>query len=1357
MDLSAAVCWDGDEAARKSRCPLILHDAIAGRSVARAVAPLPRPEPFAQTAIFAQRYERELNISSQAGLGNSLNPDSDRLEAIIEARQRKRAQMAIEKSSRVTDALGTLSLGGGKGRTITSSLMGPGGTERTGRPSRHSGSSLAHDAEYIEQLELVYNHTIVKPDLRITELRQFHRPRLTYSVVRIDRPWQFQIRVARVSGKKGGVGANRGGASAAKADGHHVALYHAAMMGGGATSQAKIRNESDLSPSEGSLVLLEYVEERPPLQLSKGMAVKIVNYYRGDRSRCPISAGGGDRPTRKKRTAGDSANHQTNNAAAQATAPGEKVEKPPRLLGPNQEPQSNNQADGTIATNLIGLSTGLKKKKAVAEKKAKENKPALNVLPEGVTEILHPKVHGPFIGEVEDGTTQTGLITNMFAAPMFRHDAEPTDFLMVLGKKPSSKHTGPAALGVVLRPLPANTFTVGQIEPRIKVFAHNTTGEKHFSNLFTTYHIAKALTKAETKEDCGLRFEEVERLFPHTMIQSNALRGRLKQVASYDKNTQIWTTKVIGYDEDDYPGVEALGRRFSPEGVAANESAGAAVRRLCDLGINQMSQVASSVTSVAAAMVYLNGQLNAARERKSKMSKMVAIARSSKNNNTKSRQVALYERASSKLEAAWKEIRRKQEVARFIYEELQLAPWHLTAEFIDVHKNGQGTAMMRLTGLGDPSGLGEAYNFLRELDSKPNKATGNSDGALNAQIKKITGTQNDLRKLTMKQMASLLRSYGMGQKEIDKLKRWDRVHVIRDLSTKAASDGMGDGLERYARGEKMKLSDQKQMYRERIQEIWRRQRAALATDASELMARIPVTSTTPQAAAPTTADGDAATTAALQKQMESKDGDGDSDSDSEDDDFAAEFEEDMLDVHQTNQIVAAHVRGDGGGEDGESAGGAALSRQMGGDTQDLSKDARELAALKRQREEERAAQEGLLSKPGAQTNTNINKQSMIGRKVIRRRITKIHQDGTQTTTFKFIVDPHHVDRLLAKKKKDDHHSGKGGKDGGEADGSSKKKTRKKTKKVSTYDQYDSEKRATGHSMFEEEDEMDFALFHRSKPGLKFQLQKSTRVVTTGERGRKGGRSSISGMSTNDSHGGKLKAVRAPKLHLGKLKDPNSLEKRKKKRKIREEEADLYKPAHHRKGTSNRRERGAARERMPHVILADRIEMIRSSIEKRPKSGPFQRPVNRRHIPRYYEVISEPTDLQTIGAKTSRYEYKTAALFLRDLELMKSNAIKYNGPESELSKEAIAIYEFAKDTVEQNRSEFDSMEQAVKDQLGGGRKKQKKSSMPKSQTSMNNGRMSTANLVVDGISTTVNIGDEGFAGRFGDDSDSDDSD
>jgi hypothetical protein len=38
---------------------------------------------------------------------------------------------------------------------------------------------------------------------------------------------------------------------------------------------------------------------------------------------------------------------------------------------------------------------------------------------------------------------------------------------------------------------------------------------------------------------------------------------------------------------------------------------------------------------------------------------------------------------------------------------------------------------------------------------------------------------------------------------------------------------------------------------------------------------------------------------------------------------------------------------------------------------------------------------------------------------------------------------------------------------------------------------------------------------------------------------------------------------------------------------------LYSAAPHRKGTSNRRERGSARERMPHVIIRDRLESIRA--------------------------------------------------------------------------------------------------------------------------------------------------------------------
>jgi hypothetical protein len=70
----------------------------------------------------------------------------------------------------------------------------------------------------------------------------------------------------------------------------------------------KIKLESDLSAAERDLVIIEYCEERLPLQMAKGTGSKIINYDRGDKSRCPISAGGGDRPPKVKRSGGDS-NH----------------------------------------------------------------------------------------------------------------------------------------------------------------------------------------------------------------------------------------------------------------------------------------------------------------------------------------------------------------------------------------------------------------------------------------------------------------------------------------------------------------------------------------------------------------------------------------------------------------------------------------------------------------------------------------------------------------------------------------------------------------------------------------------------------------------------------------------------------------------------------------------------------------------------------------------------------------------------------------------------------------------------------------------------------------------------------------
>eukprot|EP00934_Nitzschia_sp_Nitz4_P004104 Nitzschia sp. Nitz4//scaffold390_size11914//842//8150//NITZ4_009014-RA/size11914-snap-gene-0.14-mRNA-1//-1//CDS//3329550186//4094//frame0 len=1251
IDFDNLVSWSGsvqDTQDKASNVPLILELGVAGQSIAKHVLPSHRPLPCVKSDEYQLRMQKDWDGGGDAAAATAaelskgtLHADKEKLERLIKHRQEKRRQMAKDKTNRVTEAMGTLNiLGSGRGRTITSSLMGPGGTERTGRPSRHVGANASHDNEYVEQLDMVTNHQLVR-DLGKVTLRQYHRPKLPLTIVRTSLIWQFNIRYIPATKKGGGPGAAGGG-------GDNSSSYQAMMMGthAGAISKAKLRTESDLSPTEGNLVLLEYSEERPPIPLTKGMASKIVTYYRGDKTRCPVSAGGGDRPTRRKRP-GDADTKQGNKGGPNGRAgsggdpSSNKPEMPPKMVGPNH-------ALTTTITDWVG-----KAPKKTRDDRGNERE-KIDILPEGVTEILHPKVHGPFIGEIEDGQAVTGLVSNLFVAPIYRHEPEQTDFLMILGRNSGASIAGRhETLSVILRDFPTSIFTVGQTEPRTRVFASGTQGEKNFIGPFVSYQIARALSRTESREGHGLRFDEIqERVLPNLGLAGNNLRQRLKHVANYDKNSQIWSTKAIGFE--DYPGVDALGKQISPEGVAAWEVASAAVRRLNDLGVNQLFAGSHTVSSVGVTMIYLAGQVNATRELARKMKKLVDVSRSNK--NISPLQLQYYEKAAAELDMIAKAVRQRHEVAKFIYEELQLAPWHLTGEFIDVHKKGEGTGMMKLTGLGDPSGIGEGYSFLREQDSKPSKSVGAGAMQQSAQMKKITGTEDDLRKLTMKQMARILRSYGMAQKQIDTLKRWDRVHVIRDLSTKAASDGIGDGLERFARGEKLKLSEQKQMYRDRIQVIWKRQLASLAIDSSD--GRLGGGDGAGGA-------GDGADEGAPSTDQPAKKDDIDKDeSDSEsDDDFMAAMEEEMLDRPEANMLVAAQAKESSGASGDTSLGQLRTATQ----DKDLSGDARELAALKRQREEERAAREGLSAVSAPKVERPNPHAPHVKRKIIRRRVTKTYPDGRQVTTFEFIVHPEKVGQIMARleQKEDDEPNRR------------------------ERPEYPPDEKQVGHSWFEDDDDFDFS--RGRGHGLKRR--------GAGRRGRTGTTA---------------KALpRKKDLQFGKLKNKVSTEQRLKKRKREEDELELYATVSKRKGTSNRKERGSIRERRPHVIMADRLEGIRAAVELRPSSVPFHKPVNRRILPQYYEKISHPIDLSTIRDKIQKYEYRTADAFLKDFELMKSNAIKFNGAGTLIAEEGCAIYDIVKEKVAESRAELTHLEEAVQEQMSGKPKKKKKKGSPKS--------------------------------------------
>ena len=104
------------------------------------------------------------------------------------------------------------------------------------------------------------------------------------------------------------------------------------------------------------------------------------------------------------------------------------------------------------------------------------------------------------------------------------------------------------------------------------------------------------------------------------------------------------------------------------------------------------------------------------------------------------------------------------------------------------------------------------------------------------------------------------------------------------------------------------------------------------------------------------------------------------DSDDDDDDFAAMMEMEMTSTGEANRLVAAQLRGN---DDGDAP-MRSIGRTL--DTEELSKEARELAALQRQREEERAMQEGLDQRSALRLTEKPKKKFQ---RCIRRKVTKV--------------------------------------------------------------------------------------------------------------------------------------------------------------------------------------------------------------------------------------------------------------------------------------------------------------------------------------------------------------------------------
>ncbi|XP_070491239.1 transcription initiation factor TFIID subunit 1 [Chironomus tepperi] len=93
------------------------------------------------------------------------------------------------------------------------------------------------------------------------------------------------------------------------------------------------------------------------------------------------------------------------------------------------------------------------------------------------------------------------------------------------------------------------------------------------------------------------------------------------------------------------------------------------------------------------------------------------------------------------------------------------------------------------------------------------------------------------------------------------------------------------------------------------------------------------------------------------------------------------------------------------------------------------------------------------------------------------------------------------------------------------------------------------------------------------------------------------------------------------------------------------------------------------------------QFMNTKLKIRQESFPFMKPVNKKTIKGYYDIIKNPMDLETMTKKIAAHRYHSRNDFLNDLHLIASNSEKFNGEDSKLTKEAKVLVDFAKSSLE----------------------------------------------------------------------------
>ncbi|GIX95370.1 transcription initiation factor TFIID subunit 1 [Caerostris extrusa] len=116
-------------------------------------------------------------------------------------------------------------------------------------------------------------------------------------------------------------------------------------------------------------------------------------------------------------------------------------------------------------------------------------------------------------------------------------------------------------------------------------------------------------------------------------------------------------------------------------------------------------------------------------------------------------------------------------------DEVKAAPWNTTRAFISAMK---GKCLLQLTGVADPTGCGEGFSYVR-VPNKPQQSKEECSSQTPAK-KTVTGTDADLRRLSLSNAKQLLRKFNVpeeenkpkaGEEAMSKFARGNRVQHCR--------------------------------------------------------------------------------------------------------------------------------------------------------------------------------------------------------------------------------------------------------------------------------------------------------------------------------------------------------------------------------------------------------------------------------------------------------------------------------------------------------------------------------------------------------------------------------------------------